>query len=135
MKGQEIGISTVIAVVILIIILILIVVFAIIPSMRAGVNLHPQSCNLTCFTNLCQTYCATASNYNIPSNEWCIATTTYGGKTLHCWNITSNCTFYSSNGSKRIANITTCTGSSPSSINLPPYPSPNPLPPPGPIGI
>jgi hypothetical protein len=110
LKAQGQVVSVVVAIIIVTIILVLILVFAIIPALKGGKTLQPMSTNVTAFEIQCRNDCTFASNYTISSIAWCKDTAIINGKIWHCWDVSTNgeCIYYSTNGSERIANATSC---------------------------
>lgn len=109
-NSQSGSVSIVIAVIVAIVVLILIIFFAILPAINAGSVLRTptSSENISFFVSQCKTYCTFANNYTIPDNYWCKYSTSINNKTYFCWDFLNNCTFISSNGSRRVANSSTC---------------------------
>ena len=115
MKGQEIGISTVILIALGLIVLVLVIVFVILPITRFSPP--PSNYNLTEFQHTCQVDCGIATQDSPSTTQFCQATAYLNGQILHCYSqfapnqyIYDNgqCVYIAKNGTQMIADASTC---------------------------
>ena len=115
MKGQELGISTVVLIVLGLILLVLVIYLVILPIVRFSPP--PSNYNLTGFQHTCQVDCGLASQDSPSQTQFCQASAYINDQTLHCYSQyapnqyvygNGQCLYTARNGSQMTADSSTC---------------------------